>query len=201
MRPSVRKFSEIEKEESLKSLISAAINSDFVFDLGANIGKITKHLIGTGKDVFAFEPDPAAFPHLQKLTAPNLKIFHSAVWVNEKKQTLFRHKDWEKSHSHTSSSLISSKVNVDSRNAVEVNSIDISGIVSNLRGIGVMKMDVEGAEYALLNYWSDSKVLNRFESIFCEFHAKKIRFGRVKHLLLYLKLVVRGQNKIVRDWY
>ncbi len=201
MRPSVRKFSDIDKEESLKSLISAAINSDFVFDLGANIGKITKHLIGTGKDVFAFEPDPEAFAQLRNITAPNLEIFHSAVWVNEKKQTLFRHKDWEKSHSHTSSSLISSKVNVDSRNTIEVNSTDISGLVSNLRGTGVMKMDVEGAEYALLNYWSDSKVLNRFEFIFCEFHAKKIRFGRVKHLLLYLKLVVRGQSKIVKDWY
>ena len=72
---------------------------------------------------------------------------------------------------------------------------------SSLKGNGVMKMDVEGAEYDLLNYWSDNKVLSRFDVIYCEFHAKKISFGRIKHLLLYLKLVVRGQNKIVRDWY
>jgi len=201
LRVLVRKFSEAEKAEALKSLLSVAVKADFIFDLGANVGKITKDLVGTGKVVFAFEPDPLAFAQLQLIVAPNLKAFNTAVWVSGESKTLFRHKDWEKSHSHTSSSLISSKSNVDSRNTIEVNSTDISGIVSNLRGFGLMKMDVEGAEYKLLNYWSDNKILNRFESIFCEFHAKKIRFGRIKHMLLYLKLVVRGQNKIVRDWY
>ena len=190
-----------EKIKAMKSLLTSSHNADFIFDIGANVGKITNQLISTGVNVYAFEPDPEAFKKLILIKASNLTSFNSAVWINQKKQILFRHKDWERSHSHTSSSLISSKINVDSRNTVKVDATDITNMVSSLKGNGVMKMDVEGAEYDLLNYWSDNKVLSRFDVIYCEFHAKKISFGRIKHLLLYLKLVVRGQNKIVRDWY
>lgn len=46
--------------------MAAARNSDFVFDLGANVGLVTKKLLKIGCCVYAFEPDPEAFKELEK---------------------------------------------------------------------------------------------------------------------------------------
>jgi FkbM family methyltransferase len=201
MRSTPQYFNQNQKDAAIKLLLSCAKRSNFIFDLGANTGTITRQLLECGVPVFAYEPDPLAFETLKNIRADNLTVLQSAVWINDKKVTLFRHKDWANSHSHTSSSLISTKKNVDNRNSVEVSAIDITTQVLQLRGNGCMKMDVEGAEYKLLNYWSDNGLLKRFDSIFCEFHGRKIRWGRIQHFLLFFKLLIRGENKIVKEWF
>ena len=195
------RFSKEEKLDLTQDLLTAARKSDLVFDLGANIGLITKKLIEAGCFVYAFEPDPEAFKELEKINSPRLSVRNVAVWTNEGKTKLFRHRDWKLSKSHTSSSLISDKKNVDDENSVIVNTIDISDLVLGLKGTKLMKMDVEGAEYKILNYWSRNRLINQFSKIYCEFHGRKIKWGRIKHFLLFVRLIVRGQNHIVREWY
>lgn len=195
------RFSKEEKLDLTQDLLTAARKSDLVFDLGANIGLITKKLIEAGCFVYAFEPDPEAFKELEKINSPRLSVRNVAVWTNEGKTKLFRHRDWKLSKSHTSSSLISDKKNVDDENSVIVNTIDISDLVLGLKGTKLMKMDVEGAEYKILNYWSRNRLINQFSKIYCEFHARKIKWGRIKHFLLFVRLIVRGQNHIVKEWY
>lgn len=148
-----KRFSKEEKSELTQDLLAAARNSDFVFDLGANVGLVTKKLLEVGCFVYAFEPDPEAFKELEKIKSPRLSVRNVAVWTNEGKTKLFRHRDWKLSKSHTSSSLISNKENVNDENSVVVNAIDISDLVIELEGTKLMKMDVEGAEYKILNYW------------------------------------------------
>lgn len=174
-------FSEEEKSDLTQDLLAAARKSDFVFDLGANVGLITKKLLEAGCFVYAFEPDPEAFKELKKINVPNLSAQNVAVWTNKGKTKLYRHRDWTLSKSHTSSSLISDKSNVDDENSVIVNTIDISDLVNELKGTKLMKMDVEGAEYKILNYWSKNKLINQFSNIYCEFHGRKIKYGRIKH--------------------
>lgn len=196
-----QRFSKAEKLELTQELLSTARKSDFVFDLGANVGLITKKLLEAGCFVYAFEPDPEAFKELKKINAPNLSAQNVAVWTNKGKTKLYRHRDWTLSKSHTSSSLISDKKNVDDENSILVNTIDISDLVIDLQGTKLMKIDVEGAEYTILNYWSRNRLINQFSTIYCEFHGRKIKWGRIKHILLCIQLIVRGQNHIVKEWY
>ena len=196
-----QRFSKAEKLELTQEILTAARKSDFVFDLGANVGLVTKKLLEVGSFVYAFEPDPEAFKELEKINSPRLSVQNVAVWTNKGKTKLYRHRDWKLSKSHTSSSLISDKKNVDDENSIIVNTIDISDLVLGLKGAKLMKMDVEGAEYTILNYWSRSRLINQFSTIYCEFHGRKIKWGQIKHFLLFVRLIVRGQNHIVKEWY
>jgi len=196
-----KSFSKEEKSELTQDLLAAARNSDFVFDLGANVGLVTKKLLEVGCFVYAFEPDPEAFKELEKIKSPRLSVRNVAVWTNEGKTKLFRHRDWKLSKSHTSSSLIANKKNVNDENSVVVNAIDISDLVIELEGTKLMKMDVEGAEYKILNYWLRNSLINQFSSIYCEFHGRKNKWGRVKHFFLFVRLMVRRQNHIVKEWH
>jgi FkbM family methyltransferase len=198
---SPQKFSKAEKLELTQELLTKAHKSDFVFDLGANVGLVTKKLLQAGCFVYAFEPDPEAFKELERINSPRLSVRNVAVWTNKGKTKLYRHRDWCLSKSHTSSSLISNKKNVNDENSIIVNTIDISDLVLGLKGTKLMKMDVEGAEYTILNYWSRDRLINQFSTIYCEFHGRKIKWGRIKHLLLFVRLIVRGQNHIVKEWY
>jgi FkbM family methyltransferase len=198
---SPQKFSKAEKLELTQELLTKAHKSDFVFDLGANVGLVTKKLLQAGCFVYAFEPDPEAFKELERINSPRLSVRNVAVWTNKGKTKLYRHRDWCLSKSHTSSSLISNKKNVNDENSIIVNTIDISDLVLGLKGTKLMKMDVEGAEYTILNYWSRDRLINQFSTIYCKFHGRKIKWGRIKHLLLFVRLIVRGQNHIVKEWY
>ena len=196
-----RSFSKDKKLDLTQSLLIAASKAEFIFDLGANVGLVTKKLLEGGNFVYAFEPDPEAFKELKKINSPRLSVRNVAVWTNEGKTKLYRHNDWKHSKSHTSSSLISDKKNVDDKNSIIVNTIDISDLVVGLEGTKIMKMDVEGAEYKILNYWSRNRLINQFSSIYCEFHGRKIKYGRVKHFFLFARLTVKKQNHIVKEWY
>ena len=196
-----RSFSKEEKSDLTQDLLAAARKSDLVFDLGANVGLVTKKLIEAGCFVYAFEPDPEAFKLLEKINSPRLSVRNVAIWTNEGQTKLYRHRDWKLSQSHTSSSLISDKKNVDDENSVIVNTIDISDLVVGLKGTKLMKMDVEGAEYKILSYWSRNRLINQFSNIYCEFHGRKIKWGRIKHFFLYIRLIIRRQNHIVKEWY
>ena len=196
-----RSFRKDEKSDLTQSLLIAASKAEFIFDLGANVGLVTKKLLEEGNFVYAFEPDPEAFKELEKVNSPRLLVRNVAVWTNEGKTKLYRHRDWKLSKSHTSSSLISDKSNVNDENSVIVNTIDISDLVIGLKGTKLMKMDVEGAEYEILNYWSRNRLINQFSTIYCEFHGRKIKYGRVKHFFLFVRLTVRKQNHIVKEWY
>jgi hypothetical protein len=76
---------------------------------------MSREIIKTGKPVYAFEPDSVAFAELCKIKNPNFNGKQEAAWISDGEMELFRHKDWENTKSHTSSSLNASKKNVDSR--------------------------------------------------------------------------------------
>ena len=196
-----KSFSKEEKSDLTQDLLTAARKANLTFDLGANVGLVTKKLLEAGCFVYAFEPDPEAFQELKKISSSRLSLHNVAVWTNQGKIKLYRHKDWKLSKSHTSSSLISSKKNVDDANSIIVNTLDISDLVISLEGTKLMKMDVEGAEYKILNYWSKSRLIDEFSTIYCEFHGRKIRWGRAKHFLLFVRLIIRKQNHIVKAWH
>lgn len=159
-------------------------------DLGANVGIYTRKMALGTKQVIAFEPDPWACSELQANIADldNIKIENAAAGTSECETLLYRHvrfHDDPTSHS-LSSSVIASKRNVIEEGAIEVRQIDFIDYLEDLdEDIGILKIDIEGAEVDLLEaLFQRSDILLRISYIFAETHEKQIPSleSRVKSL-------------------
>lgn len=174
-------------------------------DCGANVGNVTEELLDSSDEVHAFEPNPYAFEKLKNrfLFNPKVICHQNAVLDVKKTVKLFLHENSDKNEVHwsTGSSLLDFKGNVLRDKFVEVEAIDLSSFISNLEGeINILKIDVEGVEYEILNKLIDLKLVDRINSIKVEIHAKKIPQLKEKEELLKKRIKDLNINNINLDW-
>ena len=149
-------------------------------DLGANLGVYTRKMASVTKQVIAFEPDPWTLVELQANVADldNVKIENAAAGTREETVYLYRHTRFEEDRSWRSeaSSVIASKGDVAKEDAVEVRQIDFIRYLEDLdEDIGILKIDIEGAEVDLLETLFDRPdLLKRINHIFAETHERLI---------------------------
>ncbi len=149
-------------------------------DLGANIGEYTRKMASGTKQVIAFEPDPWAYASLQANVAnlDNVKIENAAAGTSESMVLLYRHARIEENPALNSqaSSVISGKSDISNDGAIEIRQVDFIRYLENLdEDVGLLKMDIEGAEVDLLEALFDRPdILNRIDHIFAETHESRI---------------------------
>ena len=149
-------------------------------DLGANVGHYTRRMASVAKQVIAFEPDPWAFAALQNSVADldNVRIEKAAAGTSEGRIRLHRHVRFEEDPARysSSSSVFTDKSNVSNEGAVLVRQIDFIDYLRSLdEEVGIIKIDIEGAEVELLETLLDeSDVLRRINYIFAETHESRI---------------------------
>jgi len=191
--------------ESEASLIEALATTSLFIDGGANIGKISKLAIQEAKnanlEIMAFEPDPVAFAELRLIRGKKFQAHEKALFTRNGFATLFRHREFISNLATTSSTLNATKSNVVSDNSIQVNVVDIVDVV-RLRESNsiIMKLDVEGSEYEILNRLLKTKQIDKFSKIWCEFHPHKIRFGLTKHIFLFSRLKLSGNLCKLENW-
>ena len=162
-------------------------------DLGANVGKYTKKMASVAKRVIAFEPDPWACAELRANVADldNVIIENAAAGACEKRVLLYRHARFDSDPALYSeaSSVIAEKRNLTEEDAVEVKQIDFIRYIEGLdEEIGVLKIDIEGAEVDLLESLFDRPdVLARIDNIYAETHEKWIPIHKPRVNALYEK--------------
>jgi len=149
----------------------------------------------------AFETDPIAFAELSLIKEKRFQAYEKALSTRSGSATLFRHQDFTINFATTSSTLNNTKSNIGTDNSTQVNVVDIIDVVRHrkLNSI-VMKLDVEGSEYEILNRLLKTKQMDKFSKIWCEFHPHKIRFGLTKHILLFSRLKLSGNLWKVKNW-
>ncbi|MHA6324575.1 FkbM family methyltransferase [Roseivivax sp. CAU 1753] len=149
-------------------------------DLGANLGKYTRQMAAGCHTVYAFEPDPWTAARLRDNIADldNVIIEEAAVGTAPGTVTLYRRTDFGGADDRASegSSIFAEKSNVTTDNAVEVRQIDFLAFLRGLdRDVGVLKIDIEGAEVDLLEALLDAPdALGRIRAIFAETHENRI---------------------------
>ena len=149
-------------------------------DLGANIGEYTRKMATCTKHVIAFEPDPWAHAALRTNVADlhNVSIVKAAVGTCDKQVLLYRHPQFNENPSlfSESSSVIASKINVVDDTSIAVHQVDFIRYLEELdEDIGVLKIDIEGAELELLEALFDrADLLARIDYIFAETHETRI---------------------------
>lgn len=145
-------------------------------DLGANIGEFSEIMAAKAKRVIAFEPDPWAYDTLCQRIKPlsNIEAINAAVGTSDGEITLYRHENFDNDPTlrSQSSSIFLSKTEITAKGAHNVELIDFLRFLRELDGnIGVLKIDIEGAEVDLLEALMQAPdLLKRIHYIFVETH-------------------------------
>ena len=147
-------------------------------DLGANIGTYTRMMATEARQVIAFEPDPWTHATLRANLSDldNIRIENAAAGTSESTVLLYRHPGFETNPAaHSQASSVVARENlVVSEGAVEVRQIDFIRYLEELdEDVGILKVDIEGAEVELLEALFDRPdMLRRIAYIFAETHER-----------------------------
>ncbi|MCX7888838.1 MAG: FkbM family methyltransferase [Rhodobacteraceae bacterium] len=179
---------------------------DLAIDCGANLGLITRILAEHGAEVHAFEPNPDAFRALERATAafPNVIRHQKAVLDAPGRMILHHHLNYHLNPERFSSrsSLYGEKRNVDGSRGTEVEVIDLAEFIRGLdRPVSLLKLDIEGAEYAVIDKLIATGLIDRVGLVFAETHAHSIASLRPAHDRLVRTIEAKGlQGKIDLNW-
>jgi FkbM family methyltransferase len=165
--------------EPLRPALKALRPGAIAVDCGAHIGRFTRLMADRGADVYAFEPNPHAYALLQErfAGAPNVHCRSEAVSDRGGQARLYLH---HRAHEDqvewaVGSSLISSKGNVREDAYVVVETIDLDEFIATLpRPVTLLKMDVEGAELAILRRLISTGRLASIPYVLVEMHDTRV---------------------------
>lgn len=179
---------------------------DLVIDCGANLGAVTLFAAARGAEVHAFEPNPDAFAILSRRTSgmAGVHLHPQAVLDAPGLLPLYLHLNYARNPERFSSgsSLLAEKRNVDEGQAVEVPVIDLAAFIAGLgRPVTLLKLDIEGAEYKVLNALIDRGVMGQIGKVFVETHAGSIPALTEADAALRARIAAEGLGeKIDLNW-
>ncbi|EPX78627.1 FkbM family methyltransferase [Salipiger mucosus] len=174
----LRKLDAPRAEAQMRAALEASAGG-ICIDLGANMGVHSRTMAARAGKVYAFEPDPWTAARLRENLSdlPNVEVIEAAAGPEAGTVHLYRTPDFDSDREtqSQSSSLLAEKRNIDREHAIDVEMVDFPAFLEGLEGeISVIKMDIEGAEVALMEALLDHPVLERIGHIFVETHESRI---------------------------
>lgn len=151
-------------------------------DCGANTCRVLRNFIAKHPDFefFAFEPQPDLQHEVAKVVCeyPEAKVtfYGKAVWVDDEELKFFLATNWGPNHRGGSTLLkghVHNESRVDYDHPVSVGTIDFSrwlGANFSKKDYIIIKMDIEGAEYAVLEKMIRDGTLGMVDELYVEFH-------------------------------
>ena len=166
-------------------------------DAGAYRGLYIKRFIASKYykpdfNIFAFECNPV----LSMLTyGLNVRVIKKAIWIYDGKIDFYISK--KNPELVQGSSVYKSKItcNLDIENPLTVECIDFSNFLyDNIRENDnlIVKMNIEGAEYKVLEKCIEDGTINRIKKLFIQWHYNKIHLDIKRHR----QLVKQLENKV-----
>ncbi len=121
-------------------------------------------------EIHTFEPNPKLWERFKDLPTT---LHKKAVWIED------GHIDFFIAEQSDGSTVVQGKNtgNIDYGNPIEVESINLSEWIYRTFGREdhiVLKLDIEGAEYEVLNKMIEDATIEYVNEIYVEFHARKI---------------------------
>lgn len=170
-------FKEIFVDESYYFTTSS--KTPIIFDCGTNIGLSVIYFkyLYPNSTVVGFEPDPAIYSiakeNILEFNLMDVDLKNEAIWINNEIVQF--------NSSGADSGSISQK---GSKDLIEVKAIKLSSLLSAIKEVNMLKMDIEGAEIEVLK--DCGNLLHKVENIFIEYHSSigsPQELGDLLHLL------------------
>ena len=147
------------------SLLTGLNQNSVAIDLGASVGDVANYIYDKNKcNLECYEPNKICYDILNKKFANNKKVntYNLAVSNISKKQKLYlSNLNFKKKNLlifSQSSSLDMDKKNINSENFIYVRVININRILNKFKYIDLIKIDIEGAEYKILDELIKKKI-------------------------------------------
>jgi FkbM family methyltransferase len=166
-------------QAEFRAAVAALGPGDLAIDLGANLGDVSAVLAATGAEVIAFEPDPYAFGRLAERLGKlaNVRLMNAAAGDRAGVMPLYRHRGFDRAPDRRSlaSSLLADHADVGKAPAAQVEVHDFAAFVAGLgRDVALVKIDIEGAEVALMEALLAHPAAARIGRIFVETHERAL---------------------------
>ena len=156
-------------------------------DCGANVGTVLEEKVRKypSSEYFAFEANPDLIDQIlavkRKYPKTAIEVYNKAVWTEDSNVDFFLSRENSRGEAVTDgSTLLSGKVpinpgsgRIDYDQPVQVESVDFSKwILHNFRPQDYicLKMDIEGAEYAVLGKMLEDDSIRYINKAYVEFH-------------------------------
>lgn len=175
------------KEVFLDKLYNSLSNLQNVLDLGGFLGESAVFFALTNKKVVVVEPDPDYLPFLK----PNISNYSNIIFINKavvgttssSSSKLFKNRIFDDGGSL-------SQIYSESQ-TLEVETISISEVIQNYGPFDGIKMDIEGSEFEILEFFLRNQNLFSFQKGIVEFHFSNNDFQKnldtLKSFLRFLK--------------
>jgi FkbM family methyltransferase len=169
----------LTKDEAfVREAAKGLTRNDIVIDLGSHVGMAATQFSHTAGKVYAFEPHPQIFKELEAAARRYRRIvpINAAASTADGTASLFSDKDprpWK----HTEgSTLVEGKSNLTYRESYDVKTVDLARFIKELgQPVRMIKMDVEGYEYRLINHLLDADVMAQVKMIHVEDHCDRVQ--------------------------
>lgn len=151
-----------------------------IYDCGSNIGIscLYYHLHYPQAKIIAFEPDPQIGKllagNLERLNHAGLHLRKEAVWTTDGSMAFYQ-------HDVDGGSVLAGGAS----QSVDVPTVDLRKILEEEKQIDFLKIDIEGAESALLPHIAPA--LGHVQNLFIEYHSYPQQAQNMGELLLLLE--------------
>jgi len=146
-------------------------NLDVVFDIGANNGLFSLLALNSGcKKVYAFEPNQESLVNLKHMfrDMDNVVAVEKAVYTQDKDLEFFIDPNNTTIGSVSEKHLLDEGVTIEK---IVVPAVSLKTFMqeNNLDRVSLVKMDIEGAEYEIIEHLED-EVFEKIDSFLIEYH-------------------------------
>jgi len=175
----------------------------YFIDCGAHCGEsilAAKQRFGNDIITISFEPIPGLAKQLQEIhqNDPTVNIQNSAVWINNEV------KKFHLSEEYTDgSSLLNSLNNLRDDHFLNIPCFDLSSWIAdtfNEDDYIILKLDIEGAEYEVLNKLIDDGNIHLINELWGEWHDMKIKDDHTQKLATKVYDYLKDNNISFKEW-
>jgi FkbM family methyltransferase len=177
---------------------------DVCIDCGCNAGNVAEVFLHKGAFVYAFEPHPYLFEILSKKyrQKSSIIIFNKAVWDKNTRMDIHVQKvKGSEALNLEGTTLFGERIDarVESKGSVEV--IDLTEFITALnKRVKILKIDVEGAEFEIIEKIISTGLYEKIDHIFCETHPHFFPNGAGRLASLEDKIRRKCIKNIHLDW-
>lgn len=129
---------DLELIPSKSTIISAGVGEDISWDL-----EMIKH---RDVKVIGVEPTEKSHKFIEKHQPKNFELLKKALWAKKEKITLYKNRV----DAYVSESVLESHSFANKQESYEAETITIPELLEKHKNVSVLKMDVEGAEYEII---------------------------------------------------